>query len=322
MTVFYSPSNIALVKYWGKRDPQLNLPTNSSLSLSLGQLGTYTEALFSDEDELIFNGERLNSESAFYQKVFQFADLFYQHTLFKNNRPKLTIKTKNTIPTASGLASSASGFSALTLALNDCFQTHLSHQQLSILARQGSGSACRSLWTGFVKWEKGQQSDGSDCHGVPLESHWTDLRIGILKVSLAEKSVSSRNGMNHTVSTSPLYEVWAKTAENDLKIIENAIKNQDFQTLGQTAEGNALAMHATMISARPALCYWQAQTLDYLHYLWRLRADGLNAYATIDAGANVKLLFLNQEVEAIKSAFPDILMVQPYELPSVHHGIL
>ena len=304
----YAPSNIALSKYWGKRDASLNLPLNSSLSISLGTWGTRTEISPADADSLTFNGTSLEPTDPAARKVWRFVDLFAGAT-----RPSLSIATENSIPTAAGLASSASGFAALTLALDQAFDTKLPTETLSMLARFGSGSATRSFWHGFVKWDKGHAADGSDSHGHLVQANMDDLRIAIVAVDTGPKSQSSRDGMNHTVATSPLFAAWPERAEADCAAIERAVKDEDFQTLGELSEANALAMHATMMAARPALTYLKPGSWQVLDTLWAARRDGLAAYATMDAGANVKLIFLDSTTQDMLSVFPNAQVIHPFE---------
>lgn len=304
----YAPSNIALSKYWGKRDKALNLPLNSSLSISLGNWGTTTSVSASDngQDEVIFNGTQLSLDNGFAAKVIAFADRF------RRGQPlPLKIQTNNSIPTAAGLASSASGFAALTVALAKGFALDLPESTLSMMARLGSGSATRSLWHGFVRWDRGLSQDGDDSYARPLDVHWPEFRIAIIPVDTGPKSFSSRDGMNHTVETSPLFPAWPEQAEADCKVIESAIRARDFDTLGQCAEANALAMHATMMAARPALCYLKPESWKVLDTLWAARTEGLSAYATADAGANIKLLFLQKSEQDVSALFPNAKLITP-----------
>ncbi|MEM1363899.1 MAG: diphosphomevalonate decarboxylase, partial [Pseudomonadota bacterium] len=273
----YAPSNIALSKYWGKRDAYLNLPLNSSLSISLGKWGTKTGIAPADQDSLTFNDQVLETTDPAAKKVWRVVDLFAGP-----DRPRLRITTLNSIPTAAGLASSASGFAALTLALDHTFDTQLPKETLSMLARFGSGSATRSFWHGFVKWNKGHMADGRDSHAHLVKGNMSDLRIAIVAVDTGPKSQSSRDGMNHTVATSPLFDAWPERAETDCTAIERAVKEGEFDTLGQIAEANALAMHATMMAARPALTYLKPGSWQVLETLWNARNEGLAAYATMD----------------------------------------
>ena len=304
----YAPSNIALSKYWGKRDATLNLPLNSSLSISLGTWGTTTNIAPSVEDRCVFNGATLAAEDAAARKIWSFVDLFCGP-----ERPKLSIETNNTIPTAAGLASSASGFAALTLALNDAFEADLPLSILSMLSRFGSGSATRSFWHGFVRWDKGTRNDGTDSFASPLNVLFPGFRIAIVPVDTGPKSHSSRDGMTHTVRTSPLFDAWPERAEADCKLIERAINGHDFTTLGSLAEANAMAMHATMLAARPALCYLKPDTWTTLEKLWDARRQGLQAFATMDAGANVKLIFLSETEKDVRTLFPRATIIDPFE---------
>ncbi|MBV9576805.1 MAG: hypothetical protein JO149_09300, partial [Gammaproteobacteria bacterium] len=161
----FAPTNIALCKYWGKRDIELNLPVTPSLSVALPDKGAMTTLTVHDKptDTLILNGKELAPQSEFVERVNNYLDLF---------RPEkdwhLQIDINMNIPVAAGLASSACGFASLISAMNDLFDWKLSARYLSILARLGSGSACRSLWNGFVEWHVGTQPDGMDSYGEPL----------------------------------------------------------------------------------------------------------------------------------------------------------
>lgn len=305
----YAPSNIALCKYWGKRQYSLNLPHNSSLSISLAHHGTHTQIQHSpdDQDHILLNQQEQPLNTPFSQRLLTFCNHF------RRNQPlPLLIHTTNNIPTAAGLASSASGFAALTLALNHFFQLNLTSRTLSAVARIGSGSASRSLWHGFVYWFKGSHPLGNDSYATPLEYSWPDLRIALLQLDQRPKPISSRNGMNHTVDTSPYYSAWAELAEKDISALYQAINEQNFPRFGQIAEDNALAMHASMHAARPSLIYWQPQTLSQLHHIHHLRQQGLPVYATIDAGANVKILFLAQHQHAIETELNPSAIINPF----------
>ena len=186
--------NIALSKYWGKRDTELNLPTNSSLSISLPNLGTKTsiEAISKPSDQIYLNGKLLANTEIFAKRLSKFLDYFRQT---KNKQNYFKVDTTNTVPTAAGLASSASGYAALVLALNDYYQWQLNKKQLSILARLGSGSATRSIYNGFVIWHKGVQEDGLDSYAEELDISWQELRIGLIEIDVSEKKTSSSEGM-------------------------------------------------------------------------------------------------------------------------------
>ena len=311
--VAYAPSNIALAKYWGKRDAALNLPLNSSLSISLADWGSHTRVLpaTTARDEVWLNGVCQPPDSSFASKIIHFVDLYR-----RDQALPLRIETENTLPTAAGLASSASGFAALTLALNAAFGLNLPKPVLSTLARFGSGSATRSLWHGFVRWDRGETRDGSDSFARPLTLDWPEFRMAIVPVDTGPKSRSSRDGMNHTVATSPLFETWPAQAEADCTAVHAAVVARDFTALGALAEANALALHATMMAARPALCYLKPHSWQVLEQLWAARTEGHQIYATMDAGANVKLLFLSVEEAFVRRSFANVSVIRPFELPT------
>ncbi|MDZ8119874.1 diphosphomevalonate decarboxylase [Pontiella agarivorans] len=302
----FAPANIALSKYWGKRNAELNLPATSSLSVSLGDLGTKTEIRVAAEDSVFLNGEAMGSETLFYKRTVDFLKLFPMVGAH------FEVRTQNSIPTAAGLASSASGFAALVLALNDLAGWGLGRRMLSLIARLGSGSAARSVYSGFVQWYAGTDDDGSDSYAERIDAEWPELRVGILEVSNVHKPVGSREGMNRTVATSELYNSWPAQADADLEAIRLSIREKDFPMLGKTAEHNALSMHATMLAAWPPLIYLQPESLEIIHTVQRLRGEGLELFLTIDAGPNIKLLFLESVASDVIAAFPDLRIIQPF----------
>ncbi len=288
-----APVNIALSKYWGKRDKVLNLPTNSSVSISLPGLGTETEISLLDSsfknDQVSLNGKLLETDNSFVKRVSLFLNHFRKdaETVFK-------VDTHNTVPTAAGLASSASGYAALVLALDDLFGWELGLDNLSMLARFGSGSASRSVYPGFAIWHQGNQDDGLDSLAEPLDTIWPEFCIGLLEIDVKQKPVSSTQGMQQTVDTCDLYQAWPTQANRDVKTISQAIADKNFATLGKTAEHNALSMHATMIATWPPIVYWQPDSVASMHKIWQLRQQGIEVYFTMDAGPNLKLLFLGK----------------------------
>ena len=301
----FAPANIALCKYWGKRDAELNLPVNSSLSVSLGKLGTRTIIKNAKTADRIFlNGKPAPKDFAV--RISQFLDLFRADGQF------FEVRTKNNIPTAAGLASSASGFAALVKALDQLMGWGFNSRELSMLARLGSGSAARSLYDGFAVWHAGQRADGMDSYAEGVSEVWNDLCIGILEVSRVRKKTGSTEGMNRTVETSELYESWPAQAECDFDELRTAIAAQDFPMFGKTAENNALSMHATMLAAWPPLCYCKPQSLRLMQKVWDARENGLELYFTMDAGPNLKLLFLKKDLRAVRSLFPSVNVVIPF----------
>jgi diphosphomevalonate decarboxylase len=305
----FAPTNIALCKYWGKRDQELNLPINSSLSVSLAGKGTVTALnVIADTQDLVsFNGKPVEPGLKFSRRIVEFLDLFRGLPAVRFH-----VDSSANIPLAAGLASSASGFAALVLALDQLYGWQLSQSELSILARLGSGSACRSLWNGFVEWQVGTQADGMDSRGSRLPEVWPEFCVGLLLLNTAEKALSSREAMERTKATSALYSLWPAKVSADLPVIKEAIVARDFPLLGKTAESNALTMHAMMLSAWPPISYFLPETIAAMQKIWQLRQDGLPLYFTQDAGPNLKLLFLQKDSDSVRSCFTNLEVLQPF----------
>ena len=292
--------NIALCKYWGKRDRALNLPTNGSLSLTLAPFLTTTTVRWGVEaDAVVLNGRAAEANEA--RKVLAVLDLLAP------GRPGVEVDTSNNFPTAAGLASSASGFAALVAAANAASGAGLDHDALAVLARRGSGSATRSLDGGWVTWARGMRDDGLDSHGVPLAGadHW-DVRMLVAVVQAGKKAVGSTEGMNHTQATSPYFAPWILSAEADLPEAAEAVLARDLERLGRIVERSAMRMHASMIAADPPLCYWQPGSLQVLAAVRELRARGVSAWATMDAGPNVKVLCAAEDTDAVQKALAEV----------------
>ncbi|MCM3742038.1 diphosphomevalonate decarboxylase [Oceanobacillus luteolus] len=310
-------TNIALIKYWGKRNDELILPTNNSLSLTLDGFYTTTTVDFQEdlkEDYFELDGEPVMGEA--YKRVTAFLDLIRRmadkEDLFAR------VKSYNQVPTAAGFASSASGFAALTAAATKAIGLDLSDTELSRLTRQGSGSSSRSIYGGFAEWEMGEKEDGSDSYAVPIasENHW-DVRMAGVVLTSKMKKISSRAGMRRTVETSPFYEGWLKSIPEDLSQIKKAISDKDFTRLGEIAEANCLKMHATSLAAKPPFTYWIDSTIRVMQQVQEMREQGIPAYFTIDAGPNVKVLYLpeyEEQVERILREVPgvtDVILSKP-----------
>lgn len=305
----FAPSNIALCKYWGKRDVNLHLPITSSLSVSLGDKGVYTRltVIDNDHDEIKLNGKFITPDAIFAQRIITFLDLFRQNT-----NSHFVIDTHSNIPVSAGLASSAAGFAALVCALDKLFGWNLDKKQLSILARLGSGSACRSLWQGFVQWHVGNAKNGMDSFAESLPYSWADFTLGLLTLSAEAKNISSREAMQYTVNTSRYYKLWPDQVNDDLQSLIAAIKQQDFNLLGKTAEANAMAMHSLMLTSDPAILYSTPETIAAIKQIWKLRSSGVNVYFTQDAGPNLILLFLKHDIVRVKQEFSQVEIVLPF----------
>jgi len=184
-----------------------------------------------------------------------------------------------------------------------------------MLGRFATASATRLWWPGCARWDIGRRADGLDSFARPLDVTFPAFRIAIVPVDTGPKAQSSTDGMTHTVATSPLYREWPQIAEADCAAIEEALRAGDFAKTGALAEANALAMHATMMAARPAVNYLKPESWAVLHRLWAARADGLAAFATMDAGANVKLIFEAASTADITAVFPQAQIINPFLEP-------
>jgi diphosphomevalonate decarboxylase len=304
----FAPSNIALCKYWGKRDEVLNLPFNSSISISLGNKGSFTEIKRSNKDTFFLNDKIIDNETAFSCRLSKFLDLFRSHC----RAPGFEIRTTNNIPTSAGLASSASGFAALVLALNDLTGWELNKKELSLLARLGSGSASRSIYNGFVIWNAGKNYDGLDSYSQLINVKWPEIRVGIIKIDESEKKISSREAMKRCVATSKKYNSWPSIAEEHFRKIQNSIIDKDIDILGSTAEKNALKMHEVIRDTIPTIDFFTSETYECLKRIKRLRENNVTVYATVDAGPNIKILFLENELKEICKEFKEIEIINPF----------
>lgn len=302
-------TNIALIKYWGKRNERLLLPMNSSLSITLNNFYTITTVEFKEglkEDMLIWDHAPGSAQEL--MKISSFLDIIRKEVGVNLHA---RIITENHVPTAAGFASSASGYAALAAAATKALGLNLSLKDLSIFARQGSGSACRSVYGGFAEWQKGSREDGSDSYACQLldEKAW-NLTILSVMVTAGRKKVSSREGMKRTVETSPFYQGWLDTVDEDIKAAKIAIKKKDFVLLGEVMEGNALKMHATMLGAKPPLIYWDSGTMEVMHRIQDLRQEGIPVYFTIDAGPNMKVLCEPENEDRVKHGLMELRSVQ------------
>ncbi len=292
-------ANIALVKYWGKRDVALNLPSRGSLSVTMGALTTRTTVRFDANvaaDSLVVDG--IPREGAATERAARVLDLVRERAGLVS---RAVVTSSNSFPYGAGLASSASGMAALAVAASAAAGLSLTPEELSVIARRGSGSASRSLHGGFVEWRAGSRADGLDSHGVPSRpADWWDLRVVVALVDAGEKEVSSTRGMQHTEATSPYHQPFLDGVDADIEAARRALDARDLTALGRVAEASCLRMHAAMIAADPGLLYWRGATVELIRRVRRMRErDGLPTWFTIDAGPHVKVLTLPAAVERV-----------------------
>ena len=312
-------TNIALIKYWGKKNEELILPMNNSLSLTLDAFYTETEVIFSDTftDDLFYLDHELQTEAAT-KKISCFLDLV---RIQANTNKRAKVISHNFVPTAAGLASSASGLAALAGACNEALGLNLDEQALSRLARRGSGSACRSIFGGFVEWEKGHDDQTSYAQQIPSNGFEEELAMVFVLINDQQKDVSSRDGMRRTVETSHFYQGWLDSVETDLMELKQAIAEKSFQTVGEVMERNGLKMHGTTLAANPPFTYWSPDSLKAMQAVRELRASGIPCYFTMDAGPNVKVLVEKKNQTAVQAKFIELFSRQQVILAHAGQGI-
>jgi diphosphomevalonate decarboxylase len=278
--------NIALIKYWGDADPELHIPANGSISMSLAGLFTHTQVSFEEgleHDTFILDGRQMGGDDL--ERVSKFLDRVRQ---MAGTQLSARVESRNNFPTGAGIASSASGFAALSLAASKAAGLDLDEPALSRLARTGSGSACRSVAGGFVEWQAGSNDRESYAFSVAPPEHWR-LVDCIVLVDETEKPVSSRTG-HRLAHTSPLQSIRIADAPRRLVMCRNALIQRDFNSLAEIVELDSYLMHAVMTTSKPSLLYWQPETVRIIHEVRSMREAGIPVCQTIDAGPNVHVL--------------------------------
>ena len=293
-------TNIALIKYWGKADETYIIPMNNSLSVTLDRFYTETKVTFDeryDKDTLILNGEVVAENEAV--KISKFMDIVRE---LGGTSAHAYIESENYVPTAAGLASSASAYAALAAACDKALNLGLTGKALSRLARRGSGSASRSIYGGFVEWEKGH--DDATSYSFPVEAdNWeNDLAMIFVVINNKSKKVSSRAGMSLTRDTSRFYQYWLDHVDEDITAVKHAINQKDFKQLGEVIEANGLRMHATNLGSQPPFTYMVDDSYLVMDIVHQCREAGYPCYFTMDAGPNVKILVEKKNQQAVIDA--------------------
>jgi diphosphomevalonate decarboxylase (EC 4.1.1.33) len=297
-----APSNIAIVKYWGKRNRELNLPTNPSLSISLAEVKVRSKVVFDESlsrDEVVINGERVSEEEVreYAGRVLDKFRKIYGKEIYAQ------VISQFNFPKSAGLASSAAGIAALTLAANEALGLGLRPEELSKIARIGSGSACRSLFGGFVVWEKGEKEDGDDsfCHQLFPPDHWPELLdiIGIFREE--RKKISSRQGMLRTGETSRLMKCRLQFIEDTFHEVVDSIANRDWRKFFELAMRHSNNMHAVILDSWPSNFYLNDKSLQVMSWVQEFGRAGY----TFDAGPNPHILVLDRDAKAIINALKE-----------------
>ena len=294
-----APANIAFIKYWGARDLDRAIPMNSSISMTLDHcVSRCTVEVLDhegggDRDEVWLaesGGGFGTPDPDFGQRVRTQLDRIRK---WAGRSEAVRVATRNSFPTAGGLASSASGFAALTLAAASAFgKKDAPVGELSLLARRsGSGSAARSVLGGYVEWPargNGSGDEESYARQIAPADHW-ELRNVIAVVEIGPKTVSSIEGHRRAL-TSPYFEKRQELLPARLDKVRRAIKERDLAALGPVLEEEATDLHLIAMSSHPPIFYWSPGTVAVLRAVRELRQEGLNAWATMDAGANVHVI--------------------------------
>ncbi|MBI2086212.1 diphosphomevalonate decarboxylase [Candidatus Daviesbacteria bacterium] len=299
------PSNIAFTKYWGRKDETLRLPENGSVSMTLSNLLTTTTVEFSpaySTDEITINGGGLEEGEA--ERVIKHLDRVRKMAgpAIAGLRAKMV--SENNFPSGTGLSSSASGFAALTLAASAAAGLNLSEKDLSILARQGSGSACRSIPAGFVKWFDGDTSETSYATQIFPPNHWAIADI-VAVVSEGKKEVSTSTGQK-SAQSSPFMEVRLSHMKEKNELVTRLIGEKNFTAFGELLEAEALELHTIMLTQRPALIYWTPGTLRIMKLVSHWRTEGIPVYFTINTGQDIHLICEQKNIHAVQTKLKEL----------------
>jgi diphosphomevalonate decarboxylase len=313
-------ANIALTKYWGQEDPERNLPMNDSVSMTLDGLETRTTVLFEaqrERDEVRIGGERPPGPAR--ERVVEHLDRL---RAVAGEDAGARVESVNSFPASAGLASSASGFAALTVAAGRALGLTSDPGELSRLARYGSGSASRSLFGGFARWRTGDD-ESSRAEQIAGPDQW-DLRDVILLLDRDPKDVGSSEG-HELAHTSPLLEGRLEAVGGWTEDVVEAVRKRDVDALGKPVEADAMAMHAVMMTSDPSLLYWSPGTISAIDAVRSWREEGLSCWFTIDAGPNLHVICEAEEADEVARRAreglgldeEDVLVAAPGEGPTI-----
>lgn len=286
-----APSNIAFIKYWGRKDEVLKLPVNGSISMNLSNLLTTTTVEFNkdfEEDSILINNKQEPNEG---NRAINHLDRIRK--LAKINQ-RAKVISENNFPSGTGLSSSASGFAALTVAASNAAGLKLSEKELSILARQGSGSACRSIPDGFVEWLDGDTNETSYAVSIYKPDYW-DITDVVAVVSKNKKDVSTSEGQK-LAESSAFFDVRKSRMKEKIELIKKYLKEKNFTKFGELIEAEALELHAIMQTSIPSLIYLLPASLKMMHLIKKWRQESLEAYFTVNTGQDIHLICRKKDV--------------------------
>jgi len=292
--------NLAFIKYWGRKDEVLRLPTNGSISINLSGCTTKTTVEFSDR----YSSDSVNLKDQHSSEVERIVKHLDRIRILAGITLKAKVVSENNFPSGTGLSSSSSGFAALTVAGVSAAGISLSEKELSILARQGSGSACRSIPGGYVEWINGATSEESYATSIFGAEHWNIVDI-VAVVSTEKKDVPTSQGQL-SAQTSPFFEIRATRMAKKILLVKQLIKEKKFSEFGELIEAEALEMHAIMLTSTPSLVYWSQGTLLLIKLVKKWRNEGLGVYFTVNTGQDIHLICEAHNVDKIKQKLLEI----------------
>jgi diphosphomevalonate decarboxylase len=304
--------NIALIKYWGKRNTERNLPAVGSISITLEDLFTETSVDLgdvSDRDQLSVNGE---DRPDLLPRVSACLD-----TVIGTERRRARVSSRSNFPLAAGLASSASSFAALVVAASAASGSNRTTAELASLAGHASGSAARSLYGGFVELRNNAEDIAVESI---LESDAWPLRVVAAITEPGAKPVGSGEAMEISRKTSPFYSRWVEEQPMDLATARDAIAVRDFGKLASVAEHNCLKMHSVMWASRPPVVYWNSATLDCLQTVREMQSGGAAVFFTIDAGPQVKVICMPEDEARVIEALSQVAGVHAVHSSTIGSG--
>lgn len=315
---FIASPDIAFVKYWGNKDDALRIPENDSISMSLNGLETITTVEFSSnfaQDSLMIDG--VVPDLAVLQRTLNQVDLLRSLAQVTD---RIKIVSQSNFPPSTGLSSSASGFAALTLAVNKALRLNLTTKQLSSMARRGSGSACRCVNGGFVIWHSGSNHANSYSETLFPSNHWLLYDL-VSIVSESKKEVGSSEG-HYSAHSSKFYPIRLLTIAEKLKQVRQYLAKKDFTALGELVEMEALEFHSILFTSRPSLLMWHAGTMNVMQEVRAMRRDGLEAYFTMNTGFNVHVLTLPVYLDKVRGRLEQLSLVDRVIVSQVGDGPL
>ena len=325
-TTIKSSTDIALVKYWGKKDAILRLPENGSVSMILDGTDTITTVEFQPNlkaDEITIQSEIISHDSREAKRVIKQLDRIrniaqekglmkidgVEYGDSKSEKPLFAkVVSENSFPRGTGLSASGSGMSALTFAATEALGLEMTERELSILSRQASGTACRSSCGGFVEWKDGETSETSYSETIFPASHW-DLRSVVAVVSEGQKRISSTEG-HTTAQGSKFFAVRQKDIKHKIEKVKNAIATKDFSVLGDLIERECLEFHSILLTSNPPYITWFPGTIQIMHAVQAMRREGIEAYFTINTGFNVHVITLPEFEDEVAERLEKLSLVQ------------